>query len=154
MEAMEAVGAAEADSGVKALKSKGFYLSSLMAIPESLSSINSWALVYFNPEKQEVFSVEVAPGSVSKGEASAPLIEGDYPELDPKGALASRELLSRLTDILAEQREVPTKVIITLRGGEWKVAIVTKSLKMLRIDLDMKTGKTKNIDKSSLIKTA
>ncbi|MCK4327393.1 MAG: hypothetical protein KAW41_02850 [Candidatus Diapherotrites archaeon] len=154
MEVAEAVETAENDPDVQEHKGKGYYLSSLMAIPENLNEITEWTLVYFNPDEQRVFSAEVTPGGVSKGEASTPLIEGDYQELEHKGALPAKDLLSRLTDVLAAQREVPTKVIITLRNGEWKVAVVTRSLKMLRIDLDMKSGKLKHIDKSSLVKTA
>ncbi|MFC2174274.1 hypothetical protein ACFLQ2_00185 [archaeon] len=154
MEIAKAVEQAEADEGIQSHLKSGYYLSSLMAIPETLAEIKQWTLVYFNPAEQKVFSVDVTDGNVSKGEASAPLVEGHYPELDPSGALGVKELLSRLTEVLVEQREVPTKVIITLREGEWKVAIVTKTLRMLRVDLDMKTGEVKNIDKSSLLKTA
>ena len=154
MEVAKAVEAAESDSDVKAHIAKGFYLSSLMAIPDSLNEITQWTLVYFNPTEQKVFSVEVTKDSVSKGEASAPLIEADYPELDHEGALAAGKLLSKLTDVLVDQREVPTKVIITLRDTEWKVAVVTRSLKMVRVDMDMATGEVKHIDKSSLVKSA
>ena len=154
MELEEAIKAAEGDEMVRQHTSAGFYLSSAMAIPETLSKIAQWALVYFNPDTQRVFSVDVTPTSVKKGKESAPLVEGHYEKLDPAGALVSGKLLSKLTDIIAAQKEVPTRVIITLRKGEWKVAVVTKSLKMLRVDLDMATGKLKHIDKSSLVKTA
>ena len=154
MELEEAIKAVEKDDEVRQHTASGFYLSSAMAIPETLSEIMQWTLVYFNPRTQKVFSVEVSPGTVKKGKESTPLVEGHYEKLGPAGALGSRELLSKLTDIIAAQKELPVRVIITLRDGEWKVAVVTKSLKMLRVDLGMATGELKHIDKSPLVKTA
>lgn len=152
MEIVKAVELAENDEEVKEHVAKGFYLSSVMAIPETLTEIKQWTLVYFHPETQKVFSVEVTDDSVKKGEASTPLIEGHYDKLDHAGALAAGDLLAKLLDIIAEQKEVPTRVIITLREKQWKVAVVTQSLKMLRIDMDMKTGEPKNIEKTPLVK--
>lgn len=153
MEISEAVKIAEQNPNVQEHIRKGFYLSSAMALPETLTEIPVWILVYFHPETKKVFSVETQPGFVVKNTPSDPLIQDHYSKLCYADALKSRELLSKLVNILAEQKEVPTKVIIILRDEEWKIAIVTQSLRILRIDMDMKTGRLKNIVKSSLVKT-
>ena len=152
MELTEAIRFAESDMDAERHIQEGYYLTSLMAIPESLTEIGQWTLVYHNPETQKVFSVEVAPAGVKKSDESMPLIPDEYAPLDYEGALKSKKLLSTLLDLIAEQRETPTRVIITLRDGEWKVAVITQSLKMLRIDLDMRTGELERIDKSNLVK--
>ena len=154
MEVADAVKAAESDPAVREHMGDGFYLSSLLTIPENLNEITQWSLVYFNPANQKVFSVDVTPGSVKKTPESSPLVEGNYSKLECRDALETRFLLAKLTEILVKEREFPMRVIITLRDCLWKVALVTQSVKMIRVDLDMKTGELKSIDKSSLIKTA
>ncbi len=154
MEIASAVRAAESDPSVQEHIKEGFYLSSIVAIPETLSEIAQWTLVYFNPIAQKAFSVDVGNGHVRKSEASVPLVEGDYGKLDHKGALEAGKLLDKLSAIIAREKEIPSRVIITLRDGEWKIAVVTQSLKMIRVDLDMVTGKLKHIDKSPLVKPA
>ena len=152
MEIPQAVTIAESDSDVKEHMANGYHLSSVMAIPEHLTAIDQWTLVYYSPETQKVFSVEVKEDGVKKGEATAPLIQDEYHELQYEGALNSKDLLSKLLDVIAQERETPTRVIITLRDLQWKVAVITQTLKMLRIDLDMTTGEVKNIDTTSLVK--
>ena len=153
MEVNEAVKQAEGNGDVREHMKNGFYLTSAMAIPEQLTSIDHWTLIYFHPEDRQVFSVEVTKGNVKKGNPADPLVQDHYTELDYAGALDTKALLAKIIEVLAKEREFPTKAIITLRDSEWKVAVVAKSLNLLRVDLDMKTGEIKRIENSSLITT-
>jgi hypothetical protein len=154
MEISEAIAAAEKDPEVQAHLAKGYYLSSTFTLPETLNEIAGWTLVYFNPKEQMACSVDVSASGVKTANASAPLVEGSYSRLDAAGALASSQLLGILVGEIAKAKEFPAKVIITLRDGVWRVAVMTQSLKLIRIDLEMQSGAVKDIEKSGLVRMA
>jgi hypothetical protein len=135
---------------VKQHEEKGYYLTSLLATPETFDEIKAWTLIYFHPEDMKVFSITINPKGVEIGEASAPLVEAQYQQLEYSKAMAALDVLKSVKPLVKDEK--PTHIILTLREGKWLVAVVTRGFKIIRVDMDSESGKVLNFDVSSLVR--
>jgi ribosomal protein L11 len=143
----------EANKQVQEKKKNGFYVSSLMVIPEDFENIREWTFVFFHPDKGNVFSVTVNAGGVTVGKESSPLVEDHYEPLDLKG-VKPEKVIKKIEEKVQEMEgfKIPAKIIITYREGTWRAGILTQEMKLLRIDLNQDTGKVEKTEVTSMLK--
>ncbi len=153
MDLKKAIERAEAEGDVKARKKSGFYLSSAVAFTDDLESISQWTFAYFNPGTRDVFSVNVTDG-IKMTPESKPLVDDHYERLDLGAEKPVKELLKIVRSRVEEDGMDVLKAVIALREGVFSAAVFTKSMKVVRVDLEPDTGKITHFEISNLLKTA
>lgn len=148
----EAVKKLMEDEEIKGRMEKGYYVSSLLLTPKTFHEIKEWHFIFFHPSSGDVFSAAVSVRGVKVGTESQPLVEDHYEPLD----LNNLKPMEVLAIIEGEARELDpskiTKIIITLREGKWRAAIMTSDMKMLRIDVDRETKKVTKKESTSMLR--
>jgi hypothetical protein len=153
MDLNEAIERADAESEVKARKEKGFYMSSAVAFADDLESVSQWTLAYFEPKSRDVFSVKVTD-SIEVSPVSEPLVDDHYERLDLGKEKPIKELLGIVKKRVEQEDMAPLKAVIALRAESFSVAVFTKDMKVVRVDLEPESGKITHFEISNMLKTA
>jgi len=148
MELKEAI-----EKAAKAADKPGFIMTSAMTKTDPPNRISHWDVVFNNSEKNLAFFVHVTKDSVTVGEPSKPLISQKYSKLSVNGYMSSKDIYAKVLHELVKKGKSAQSVLLVVREGEWKVAIVTKKIKIIRMDLNATTGELSHFSENSLLKS-
>ncbi len=140
---------------VKGLLDKNYFLASVFCMPKVSNkiSIDNYSVHFYNPETNQVVSVEASDDiSISKPEDAMNIMT----ELPNYKYIAPEKIAS---GFLKDIKEIVGNIMITLHNKEikgkmrpvWTFMFILNTLSVLTIDADAKTGKELLKERSSLV---
>jgi len=157
MKVADAVKLAEKSGEVKALEKQGYFLNSAMAFLEAIDrDVVVWNLTYYEPKSNQIVQLSVDDDSVllkDRGKPMRPSIQ----RLEMSAVKTSAEkMLAKAEKEYNKFKQPMGQIILTLQkekdGPSWRFNFITKTLYLITIVIDAKTGKIVSSQMNSLVK--
>ena len=157
MKIADAVKLAEKSAEVKALEKEGYFLNSAMAFLEAIDrDVVVWNLTYYKPKSNQIVQLSVDEDSVLLKDRGTPM----HPSIQPLEMSAVKtgieKMLAKAEKEYAKFKQPMSQIILTLQkekdSPSWRFNFITKTLYLVTIVIDAKSGKMISSQMNSLVK--
>lgn len=157
MKIADAIKLAEKSGEVKALEKQGYFLNSAMAFLEVIDrDVVVWNITYYEPKSNQIVQFAVDDDSVllkDKGNPMRPSIQKLEMSMVKTGV---EKMLAKAEKEYNKFKQPMSQLILTLQkekeGPSWRFNFITKTLYLVTIVIDAKTGKIVSSQMNSLVK--
>lgn len=154
----DAVKIAEKSDEVKALVKDGFFLNSGMAFIEAADGeVDVWNLTYYEPTGNVIVQVVVEGDSVMIKERGTPMKPTKL-ELKMADVKTNNvKMLEKARAELTKYKQPVSQIILSLQRDQpkrttWRINFITKTLFLVTVTIDAKTGKILSSQMQNLVK--
>ena len=157
MKIADAVKLAEKSGEVKALEKQGYFLNSAMAFLEAIDrDVVVWNLTYYEPNSNQIVQFAVDDDSVLLKDKGAPM-RPSIQKLEMSMVKTSVEkMLAKAEKEYNKFKQPMGQIILTLQkekdSPSWRFNFITKTLYLITVAIDAKTGKIISSQMSSMVK--